>query len=175
MVNPFKDSGAATPALEPEPVKLFGVPYRPQVYPELVFKYCLLGATDLQLCDLMDISHDTLAQWRKQHPLFNRSIVEGRAMADAEVAHSLYQCAKGYTREEVKIFQYRGVPIVVPYEHYYAPDVRAATYWLSLRQKDRWSQPQAIDVQARTVVETKVISADATPEQAAELYKSMLG
>lgn len=185
MVNPFKrDSVAApvTPEVVAEPpapkapaVQLFGVPYQPDVYPELAFKYALLGASELELCELLDISHDTLRQWQKEHPIFRRSIVEGRNVADANVAHSLYRCALGYEREEVKIFQFQGVPVVVPFTAYYAPNVDAAKHWLRVRRKDKWQPTDAIDVNATQVVETKQISADATPEQAAELYKRMLG
>jgi hypothetical protein len=177
--NPFA-GGDAEPANEPdsaqEAVQLFGTPYKPHVYPELAFKYCLLGATDVQLCELFDIAVQTLAAWRAEHPLFNRSIIEGRDMADAEVAHSLYRCATGYTREEVKIFQFQGVPVVVPFTQYYAPDVNAAKHWLGVRQRVRWRAPtDVVDVSAKTTMTTQQISADATPEQAADMYKKMLG
>jgi hypothetical protein len=173
--NPFAPGGAAAPAKQ-EPVQLFGAPYKPDVYPELAFKYCLLGATDVELCELFDIAVQTLAAWRAEHPLFDRSIVEGRNVADAEVAHSLYRCATGYTREAVKIFQFQGVPVVVPYTEYYAPDVGAAKHWLGVRQRVKWRAPtEVVDVAAKQTVEMKQISADATPEAAADMYKKMLG
>lgn len=170
--NPFRRDAAPSVA---QPAQLFGIPYQPAVYPELAFKFCLLGASEKELCELLDISHDTLRQWQKEHPLFRRSIIEGRAQADANVAHSLYRCATGYTRQEVKIFQFQGVPVVVPFEAYYAPNVEAAKHWLRVRQKDKWATSDTVDVTARQIVETKQITADATPEQAAELYKRMLG
>lgn len=173
--NPFRTNAVDTVDAAPEPPQLFGVPYQPAVYPELAFKYCLLGASELELCELLDISHDTLRQWQKQYPLFRKSIIEGRGIADANVAHSLYRCATGYTRQEVKIFQFQGVPVVVPFEAYYAPNVEAAKHWLRVRRKDSWAPTDTVDVTATQVVETKQISAEATPEQAAELYKRMLG
>ncbi len=174
--NPFAD-GAAAPAPEPEkPVQLFGTPYQPHIYPELAFKFCLLGATDDDMCELLGIALDTYQRWQVEHPLFRRSIMEGRQVADAEVAHSLYRCATGYTREEVKIFQFQGVPVVVPFQQYYAPDVGAAKHWLGVRQRVRWRAPtDVVDVTAKTAMTTRQISADATPEEAADMYKKMLG
>lgn len=176
--NPFKRSGDDVPA-KPETVQLFGAPYKPHIYPELVFKYCLLGATNARLAELLDVEASTIVKWMAEYPLFRRSIIEGRDMADAEVAHSLFKCATGYTREEVKIFQFKGVPVVVPYTAYYAPDVAAQKHWLAVRRKQdkevTWRDVQTVDVEARQVVETKQISADATPEQAADMYKRMLG
>lgn len=175
-INPFLPRGDAEPAPEPEAVQLFGTPYKPHVYPELAFKFCLLGCTEPELAELLDVSVQTLQAWQVAHPLFKRSIVEGRKVADAEVAHSLYRCATGYTREEVKIFQFQGVPVVVPFTQYYAPDVGAAKHWLGVRQRVKWRAPtEVVDVAAKTTVEAKQIAADATPEQAADMYKKMLG
>lgn len=179
--NPFVTHGEASPVppereLEAKGPQLYGTPYQPQTYPELAFKFCLLGATEPELCELFDIALQTLQAWRVEHPLFNRSIIEGRAVADAEVAHSLYRCATGYTREEVKIFQFQGVPVVVPFQQYYAPDVGAAKHWLGVRQRVKWRAPaDVVDVTAKQTVETKQIAADASPEQAADMYKKMLG
>lgn len=182
--NPFA-SGDAVPAPELEAVetpvqegavRLFGTPYQPHTYPELAFKFALLGATEPELAELFDIAPQTLQAWCAKYPLFKRSIVEGRMVADAEVAHSLYRCATGYTREEVKIFQFQGMPVVVPFTQYYAPDVGAAKHWLGVRQRVKWRAPtDTVDVASKQVVEMRQISADATPEAAADMYKKMLG
>jgi hypothetical protein len=174
-VNPFKPAGDAEP-VPSEPVQLFGVPYNPDVYPELAFKFCLLGATNPELAELLGVSPSCIDVWLVDYPLFRKSVQAGRDIADAEVAHSLYRCATGFTREEVKIFQFQGMPVVVPYTAYYAPDVSAQKHWLGVRQRVKWRAPtDTVDVAAKTISEVKQISADATPEQAADLYKRMLG
>lgn len=129
---------------------------RPTLYKEeyndQVFKLCLLGATDKEIANFFDVSESTLNLWKKEHPEFSESIKRGKIQADADIAESLYNKAKGYTREEVKIFQYEGEPVIVPYQAYYAPDTAAINIWLKNRRgkvKDdegqRWADKQEID------------------------------
>ena len=47
-----------------------------------------------------------------------------------EVANSLYNRAKGYEQEVVKVFQFQGEPIIVPVIEKIAPDTGAAMAWL---------------------------------------------
>lgn len=107
-------------------------------YPELAYKYCLLGATDAQLAVFFDVSEKTLNTWKDEHPEFLQSLKEGKAIADAEIAQSLFHRAKGYSHPEDKIFVHQGETIVVPTTKHYPPDATSAIFWLKNRRKEDW-------------------------------------
>lgn len=121
-------------------------------YARQAFKLCLLGATDAQLADFFGCNQTTLYRWQTRVPEFRKSITRGKLAADAEVAHSLYQRALGYSHKAVKMFWQPGVVIgkgenaeliaghVVsePYVEHYPPDTPAASLWLRNRQPDKW-------------------------------------
>ena len=118
--------------------------YRPD-YADLAFKFCLLGATDKQLADFFEVSEQTINAWKKKHTKFLESIQRGKLKADAEIAESLYQRAKGYSHPEDKVFQYKGKPIVVPTTKHYPPDTQAASLWLRNRQPAKWRDKQELE------------------------------
>lgn len=111
--------------------------YKPE-YAELAFNYCLLGATDEEMANFFEISVATLYNWKNDYPEFLEAIKNGKEKADAEVAKSLYNRAKGYEQEVVKVFQFQGQPIVVPVTEKVAPDTGAAIFWLKNRHPKRW-------------------------------------
>lgn len=121
-------------------------------YNDQVFKLCLLGATDREIANFFDVDEATVNRWKIEYPEFCESIKRGKIQADTEIAESLYNKAKGYTRDEVKILQYEGEPVIVPYKAYYPPDTAAINIWLKNRRgkvKDedgqRWADKQEID------------------------------
>jgi hypothetical protein len=67
----------------------------------LVFKLALLGATDKEMADCLEINKDTLNEWKVKYPKFSVSINKGKLKADAEVAKSLYKRANGFEYDEV--------------------------------------------------------------------------
>lgn len=118
--------------------------YREQ-YAEQAYKLCLLGSTDAELADFFNVTEQTVNNWKTAHPEFFESIRKGKEIADAEVADSLYQRAKGYSHPEDKIFQYEGAPVVVPTIKHYPPDTAAAIIWLKNRQPKKWRDKQPDD------------------------------
>jgi hypothetical protein len=123
-------------ATKPNPV---GRPskYKPE-YAELARKLCLMGATDARLAELLEVNQDTITEWKKVYPEFSVSIREGREIADAEVAASLYHRAKGYSHQEDDIKMFQGAIIVTPTVKHYPPDTAAASLWLRNRQGGAW-------------------------------------
>ena len=123
---------------------------RPSKYDEsfnkLAFNYCLLGATDKDLAKYFDTSEVTVNKWKEEHPEFLKSIKMGKEEADAKVASRLFKKATGYEREEDKIFQFQGTPVVVPTEVHYQPDTTAAIFWLKNRQPSKWRDTQNIEL-----------------------------
>lgn len=108
-------------------------------YSELARKFCLLGATDIDLAKFFEVNVDTIHEWKKVHKEFSDSIKEGKEEADANVANRLYQRAMGYSHPDVHISNYQGEITVTPIVKEYAPDPTSAIFWLKNRQKDRWS------------------------------------
>lgn len=105
-----------------------------------VFKLCLLGAKDTEIAKFFEVDLATINNWKKVHIEFLESITRGKRVADTEVANSLYQRAKGFTKKAVKIMQSEGVPVYAEYKEYYPPDVKAIEYWLNNRQKRKWKK-----------------------------------
>lgn len=99
-------------------------------------KYCLLGATDEQLCEFLKITIATFRRWMLQREEFRTAVNEGRAMADGEVAASLYRRAVGFSRKQDKFFRGKKTRIEV----YYPPDTAAATFWLKNRQPQQFKE-----------------------------------
>ena len=111
--------------------------YKPE-YCEQVYKLCLLGATDSEIADFFEVDERTINNWKISYPEFFQSIKNGKEKADADVANSLYNRAKGYEQKTVKVFQYQGDPVIVPVVEHVAPDTGAAIFWLKNRHPKRW-------------------------------------
>lgn len=120
------------------------------------YKLCLLGATNKDLADFFDVANSTIDKWIAQHDKFSGAIKKGRQIADAEVADRLFKRATGYTHKAVKIMQYEGTPLVVPYVEHYAPDTAAAIFWLKNRQPDKWRDKQHHEHEGKLTLEQLV-------------------
>lgn len=101
-------------------------------------KLALLGATDAEMAAFWGVTEQTVNNWKLKHPEFFESLKAGKAGADTHVAESLYHRALGYKHEAVKILQYEGQPVIVPYTERYPPDTTAAIFWLKNRRKSDW-------------------------------------
>lgn len=115
----------------------YSAQYTPSVARQ-TYKLCLLGATNRELADFFRVTESTFNGWVAEHLELYQAMNDGKVMADANVAEALYKRAIGYSHEEEKIFQYEGMPVVVPTRKYYPPDTKAAETWLRLRQRDLW-------------------------------------
>lgn len=140
-------------------------------YAEQAYKLCLLGHTDKELADFFEVAESTIYEWKKVHPEFSESITNGKEVADAEIAVSLYQRAKGYSHPEDKIFQYEGDPVVVPTIKHYPPDTAAAFIWLKNRQKGKWRDTQQHELTGAGggPIETKSVGSMTSEERRARI------
>lgn len=119
--------------------------YRPE-HPDLARKFCLLGATNEDLARMLGVGITTIDRWLAEKPEFRGAVQEGREVADATVAESLYRRAVGYSHPAVKIFNDQGKPLEVPYTEHYPPDTAAAFIWLKNRRKQDWRDKSEVDV-----------------------------
>lgn len=129
-------------------------------YDEQAEKLCKLGAIDVELADFFNVSEQTINTWKKKHPSFLESIKRGKEIADMEVANSLYKKATGYTTDDVKIFQYEGMPVKVPYIKEYQPDTTSIIFWLKNRRPDKWRDKTEHDVNVNEIPEIKIVKAE---------------
>jgi len=140
--------------------------YRPE-YAEQVRKLCLLGATDEDIAGFFKVGEATVQRWKERHPEFRASILEGREVADANVAERLYMRALGYSHEAVKIFMPAGAeePVYAPYTEHYPPDTQAASLWLRNRQPRRWRDKQEVEHSGTLTLEQLVAQSLVPPKQ----------
>lgn len=107
-------------------------------YAALAEKVCKLGATDAQLADVLGISESTLNKWKLDFPAFSEALKKGKAIADADVAASLYHRATGYEHDDVHISNYQGEVTKTPIRKHYPPDPTSMIFWLKNRRPDLW-------------------------------------
>lgn len=119
---------------------------RPPKYdPECITKVaelCANGATNREVADYLGVTEVTLWRWRAEYPEFCNALKTGKDAADERVIQSLYRRATGYSFNALKIMQYEGVPIEVPYVEHVPPDTTAAIFWLKNRRRDEWRDKQ---------------------------------
>lgn len=113
-------------------------------------KLSLIGATDLEIADILGINPLTLYRWRNTHPEFCKALKTGKDEADERVKRRLYDRALGYTTTEqniVKIrdeFGHEKIEIVTIEKHY-PPDPTSLIFWLKNRQPNEWRDKQSTE------------------------------
>ena len=118
----------------------------------LAEKVARLGATDAEIADVFGVGVTTLNRWKKAHVEFADALKKGKTISDARVVEALYHRAVGYSHDAVKIMQFQGTPVVVPYTEHYPPDTTACIFWLKNRQPQEWRDKQQIEHSGTVVV-----------------------
>lgn len=110
-------------------------------FADQAYKQCLLyGATDKQLAEFFSVEEDEIRKWRNTVPAFAKAVINGKDIADAEVAHSLYQRAIGAKHPEYRVVSYLGDARIVRIVKHYPPETAAGQFWLTTRQRDTWGR-----------------------------------
>lgn len=107
-------------------------------YAEQAYKLCLLGATNEKLADFFDVVVSTIHEWRYNHESFSDALKRGKQLADAEIASSLYNRAKGYSCQDTDIKMFEGNIIQTPVTKNYPPDPTSMIFWLKNRNPEMW-------------------------------------
>lgn len=141
--------------------------YRPE-HPILAYKLALLGHTNAQMATVFSVSVGTIDRWCRDQPEFRKAIARGREEADADVAAGLYQRAKGYSHDAVKIFMPAGAtePVYAPYTEHYPPDTAAASLWLRNRQPKQWRDKTDVGISGTLTLEHLVLQSMGEPSPA---------
>ncbi|HGM6831972.1 TPA: terminase [Serratia marcescens] len=116
-----------------------------EAYAEQARKLCLLGYTDAELASFFEVSEATINNWKLEHPEFLESIKKGKAVADGEVASTLFNRAMGYTAKEKREEKTADGFKEVDAEKHVPGDVTAMIFWLKNRQKDKWREKQDVN------------------------------
>lgn len=111
--------------------------YKPE-NAEQARKFCLLGATDIEIADLFEVSVGTIAKWKKRHPEFAEGLRRGKDIANAEVASKLYKRAVGYTYQETSVRTTKAGAVTTTTTKHCPPDVTACVFFLKNRAKEKW-------------------------------------
>lgn len=106
-----------------------------KLYDDQAYKLTLLGGVDSELADFFNVVESTLNKWKVDHPSFSESIKNGKDIANANVAASMYQKSIGYSHKEDKIFLHEGKPVIVETTKHYPPDTMAGSLFLRNRSK----------------------------------------
>lgn len=114
-------------------------------YCELARKFCLLGATDAEMARFFDVALNTLVKWKKAHPEFKDAIDQGKLLADANVANSLYRRAIGFSHPETDIRVVNGEIVKTEVIKHYPPETLAIIYFLKNRRKVDWRDRQEFE------------------------------
>ena len=114
-------------------------------FAEQAYKLCLLGATDAELADFFNVTEATINNWKKDVIEFFESVTRGKVQADAEIANSFYNRAKGFEIDSEKIFQSEGQIIRADTKTYFPPDAGAALNWLKNRQPKKWRDKTEVE------------------------------
>lgn len=112
---------------------------------ELVKRLAMLGLTDKEIAKSLNIAESTLNLYKKKHKRFSESLKNGKEIADAKVAESLYKRACGYEHPEEKIFCSEGEIVRANTIKHYPPDTAAAFIWLKNRQPEKWRDKREVE------------------------------
>lgn len=133
--------------------------YKPDFVP-LAHNLALLGHSDAQIADVLGVSSATICRWIAKKREFRSALARGRGEADGEVALGLFQRAKGYSREAVKVFMPPGAsePVYARYQEHVPPDPGAASFWLRNKQPDKWKEKTETNVSGSLTLEALVLA-----------------
>lgn len=118
--------------------------YQPE-YAEQARKLCLLGATDKEIADFFGVSERTIYNWKNEHPAFLQATIDGKIIADAEVADSLFRRATGeHVLIEKLVKKDDGSYEAMRIKQYIPADPNAAFKWLLNRRRQDWTDQHQV-------------------------------
>lgn len=103
-------------------------------------KLALLGLTNEEMAEFFGIHVSTFYRWMTEWSAFREAVNDGKVIADANVADSLYKRATGEIVELEKVVKHHetGEHVVIKYKSYIPGDTGAAMNWLKNRRRQNW-------------------------------------
>lgn len=132
------------------------------------------GLTKKQIARTLGICYDTLNEKQKEYPEFSEAIKRGQAKGIAKVSNALFQRAVGYSHSDTKIMQHQGKVITHTYTKHFPPDTTAQIFFLKNRSPEEWKDRHNHEHTGADGGPIKSITAEMTPQEAAEAYQDTL-
>ena len=129
------------------------------------------GFTDKETALALQITDDTLNNWKKKDLEFFKSLKDWKAQADVEIEVSLRDRAKGYSCPETKAQWVQDVEGGGRWEYatltkHYPPDPTSMIFWLKNRRPADWRDKQEIDIPGGITVNINPVQfGDRTPDK----------
>lgn len=103
-------------------------------------KLALLGLTNAEMAEFFGIDERTFYRWLDKHSAFCQAVNDGKTIADANVAESLYKRATGEHVEVEKVYTNRqtGEKATIKVMTYFPGEPGAAMNWLKNRRRQNW-------------------------------------
>jgi hypothetical protein len=119
--------------------------FKPE-YIQRAYEMTQRGATDRELAENFGVSEQTINSWKVTKPGFLEALRLGKDAADDRVEASLYRRACGFSHETIKVMQYEGKPVIVPYVENLPPDTTACLAWLNNRRPETWRNKNHVEL-----------------------------
>ncbi len=103
------------------------------------YNLSLLGMSDSEMARVWGVAVQTVDLWKKLYPDFKNALKRGKSPANALVAAALFRKATGFWEEEEVVKIYKGELLKETVRKYYPPDTEAIKYFLSSREREKWS------------------------------------
>lgn len=129
--------------------------YITKIEPRLleIAAWCRDGLTDKQMCELLDVSHETFYKHKREQPEFSDALKVNKSIADINVENSLYKRATGFTYEEVTTEEKEDAVSGLTTEiktkkvtKLVVPDTTAQIFWMKNRMPDKWRDKQETEI-----------------------------
>jgi hypothetical protein len=127
-------------------------PGRPSSYDpsmnEAARKLALLGLNDEEMSEFFGVTRQTFDNWKGEFPAFFAALMDGKTVADSNVADSLYKRATGEHVEIEKVYTNRvtGEKQTIKVMTYIPGEPGAAMNWLKNRRRQNWADRQDVHV-----------------------------
>lgn len=124
---------------------------------DMARKLALLGLVDEEMAKFFGVHVSTYYRWQEQNPAFREAVNEGKVVADANVADSLYKRATGEHVEIEKVVKNRetGEHAVIKVKSYIPGEAGAALNWLKNRRRQNWQDKVDLNHSGAIDVTTK--------------------
>lgn len=105
-----------------------------------VYLMALLGATDSQMAEVLDVPVDTINRWKNSHPEFMEALSRGKMKANMKVAESFYHNCIDRWIEEEQVHVWKGKIIKTKVKRFIQGDKWAQTKFLAIKHPEQWSE-----------------------------------
>ena len=131
---------------------------------------------DADLADFFEVTIATITNWKIRHEEFLVSIKLGKDEPDEFVNRSLYQRARGYTFDTLKIVYDKDLGKFVehPHREHVPPDTTACIFWLKNRQPQLWRDKHELEHTGKDGDLIVNITAGMTDQQAERVYQDTI-